>query len=160
MSFVPAPIPGPKDYDLLSSASRNQVVTWAWRLTLKRLVWCSALAAKGLQRIAMDWICFLKVCTRRPRHFGTKRCAIILTESLLWHFRKMIINKCNLKGNLTSSNQRKFKQSLGNMFWWVDENQTAQNSTSFNLEIYARCKHRHESGWFESVEWLEHLQRL
>lgn len=70
----------PKDCDLLSSASRNQVVTWAWRLTLKRLVWCSALAAKGLQWIAMDWIWFLKVCTRRPRHFGTKLCAIILQK--------------------------------------------------------------------------------
>ncbi len=33
-----------KDRDLLSPASINQVVIWAWRLTLKRLVWCSALA--------------------------------------------------------------------------------------------------------------------
>lgn len=46
----------PKDCDLLSSASRNQVVTWAWRLTLKRLVWCSALAAKGLH--GLQWIGF------------------------------------------------------------------------------------------------------
>ena len=44
----------PKDCDLLSSASRNQVVTWAWRLTLKRLVWCSASAAYGLRWIGLD----------------------------------------------------------------------------------------------------------